>query len=80
MAYANSRGPTGAGTPRRMKSGHRSLEQSVLLLALVAGLPSSLILLYLTWSADYGFEVRWTITAIVVRSSGSARRPARRRW
>jgi two-component system, NtrC family, nitrogen regulation sensor histidine kinase NtrY len=61
MARGASRGPSGG----RAKAGQRSLEQSVLLLALMAGFPSSIILLYLTWSADYGFEIRWTITAIV---------------
>jgi nitrogen fixation/metabolism regulation signal transduction histidine kinase len=38
----------------------------VLLLALVAGLPAGAALLYLTWGNDYTFEVRWTITAVVL--------------
>jgi PAS domain S-box-containing protein len=45
---------------------HRSLEQSVLLLAIAAGLPASAALLYLTWGNDYTFEVRWTITTVVL--------------
>jgi nitrogen fixation/metabolism regulation signal transduction histidine kinase len=45
---------------------HRSLERSVLLLALMAGLPAGLVLLGLTWSRPYSFEVRWTLTALVL--------------
>ena len=44
---------------------HRSLERSVLLLAIVAGLPAALAVLALTWGDEYSFEVRWTITAII---------------
>jgi two-component system, NtrC family, nitrogen regulation sensor histidine kinase NtrY len=65
MAREANRTTAGGPGGRRPRGGHRSLEQSVLLLALMAGCPSSLILLYLTWSGDYGFEVRWTITALV---------------
>jgi PAS domain S-box-containing protein len=43
-----------------------SLEQSIVLLALVAGLPAGLALLYLTWNQQYSFEVRWTITTVVL--------------
>ena len=45
---------------------HRSLEQSILLLTIIAGLPAALALLYLTWDQQYSFEVRWTITTIVL--------------
>jgi PAS domain S-box-containing protein len=45
---------------------HRSLEQSILLLTLIAGLPAGLALLYLTWDQQYSFEVRWTITSVVL--------------
>ena len=45
---------------------HRSLEQSILLLTIIAGLPAALALLYLTWDRQYSFEVRWTITTIVL--------------
>ena len=45
---------------------HRSLEHSVLLLSILAGLPAGLALLYLTWGQEYSFEVRWTITTAVV--------------
>jgi nitrogen fixation/metabolism regulation signal transduction histidine kinase len=45
---------------------HRSLERSVLYLALIAGVPAGLALLALTWGQPYTFEVRWTITTIVL--------------
>jgi PAS domain-containing protein len=45
---------------------HRSLEHSILLLAIVAGLPAGLALLFITWNQQYTFEVRWTMTTIVV--------------
>ena len=44
---------------------HRSLERSVLLLAIIAGLPAALAVIALTWGDEYSFEVRWTITAII---------------
>ena len=44
---------------------HRSLEHSILLLAIVAGLPAGLALLFITWNQQYTFEVRWTMTTIV---------------
>jgi two-component system, NtrC family, nitrogen regulation sensor histidine kinase NtrY len=50
----------------RAKSTHRSLEHALVLLVLIAGLPAGLALLYLTWGQEYTFEVRWTITAIVL--------------
>ncbi|MGH9314440.1 MAG: sensor histidine kinase [Vicinamibacterales bacterium] len=43
-----------------------SIEQSVLLLGLLAGLPASALVLYGVWAEPYTFEVRWTITAVVV--------------
>ena len=45
---------------------HRSLEHSILLLAIIAGLPAGLALLFITWNEQYTFEVRWTMTTIVV--------------
>jgi PAS domain S-box-containing protein len=43
-----------------------SIEQSVLLLGLLAGLPASALVLYGIWAESYTFEVRWTITAVIV--------------
>ena len=64
MAFASkpASGPGGA----RHRRVHLSLETSVLLLAIIAGLPAGLALLYLTWNQAYSFEVRWTITIIVL--------------
>jgi two-component system, NtrC family, nitrogen regulation sensor histidine kinase NtrY len=45
---------------------HRSLEHSILLLAIIAGLPAGLALLFITWNQQYTFEVRWTMTTIVI--------------
>jgi two-component system, NtrC family, nitrogen regulation sensor histidine kinase NtrY len=61
MASASSPHP-----PVRTRSVHRSVEDSVLLLAIMGGLPAALALLYLTWGQSYTFEVRWTITAVVL--------------
>ena len=44
---------------------HRSLERSILLLSLLAGLPGSLAVLYMMWHFDYSFEVRWTVAAVI---------------
>ena len=55
-----------AGVAGKARTAHRSLEQSVLLLALMAGLPSGLILLAITWAQPYSFEVRWTVTTVVL--------------
>ena len=62
MASANNR----PAQPLRARAAHRSLEHSILLLALIAGLPAGLALLYLTWGQSYTFEVRWTITTVVL--------------
>jgi nitrogen fixation/metabolism regulation signal transduction histidine kinase len=50
----------------RSKSVHRSVEQSVLLLCVLGGLPAGLALLALSWGQPYSFEVRWTVTTIVL--------------
>ena len=50
----------------RPKATHRSVEHAVLLLVVIAGLPAALALLFLSWGQDYSFEVRWTITAVVL--------------
>jgi two-component system, NtrC family, nitrogen regulation sensor histidine kinase NtrY len=43
-----------------------SIEQSVLALGVLAGLPASILVLYGIWAEPYSFEVRWTITAIIL--------------
>ncbi len=49
----------------RARGLHRNLERNVLLLALAGGLPSALVLGYVTWALQYSFEVRWTLTIIM---------------
>jgi two-component system, NtrC family, nitrogen regulation sensor histidine kinase NtrY len=44
----------------------RNVEQSVGWLAFAAGLPASVTLLWILWSQQYSFEVRWTTAAVVV--------------
>jgi PAS domain S-box-containing protein len=51
---------------RRQRGTYRSLEHSVLALVIAAGLPAAVALFYLTWGQDYTFEVRWTITTLVI--------------
>jgi two-component system, NtrC family, nitrogen regulation sensor histidine kinase NtrY len=55
-----------SGRPARHRGTHRSLEHAVLVLSLIAGLPAALALLYMTWGQSYTFEVRWTITTVVL--------------
>jgi len=55
----------------------RNLEQSVLALGLLAGLPAGVVLVALTWNEAYSFEVRWTLVAVIalvwVGSAAAAR-------
>jgi PAS domain S-box-containing protein len=66
MASETNRPASRPASAPRHKPVHRSLEQSILLLAIVAGLPAGAALLYLTWDNAYSFEVRWTITTVVL--------------
>src|SRR5262245_33226912 len=50
----------------RTRTVHRSLEQAIVVLVLIAGLPAGLALLYLSWGQGYTFEVRWTLTTVVL--------------
>jgi PAS domain S-box-containing protein len=52
MAFASTRSP-------------RNLEQAVLALGLLGGLPASALLIVLTWNQPYSFEVRWTLVAFI---------------
>jgi two-component system nitrogen regulation sensor histidine kinase NtrY len=63
MASVNKGAP---GRQGRARGVHRSLEQSVFLLVLIAGLPAGLTLAAMTWSQAYTFEVRWTVTTLVL--------------
>ena len=45
---------------------HWSLEQAVVGLSLLGGLPAAVALAYLVWGQNYSFEVRWTLAAVVI--------------
>jgi len=45
---------------------HWSLEQAVLGLALLGGLPAIAALAWIVWGQNYSFEVRWTLAAVVL--------------
>jgi PAS domain S-box-containing protein len=62
MASRSSR----SSPPVRRHAVQRSLEQSIVLLTVIAGLPAALALLFMTWGQTYSFEVRWTITTVVL--------------
>ncbi len=69
MASASNHPPArthAASGTVRTRSIHRSLEHSVFLLVVFAGLPAAAALIYLTWGQDYTFEVRWTLTTFIV--------------
>ena len=49
-----------------MKRVHWSLEQAVVGLTFLAGLPAALALTWIVWGQSYSFEVRWTLAAVVI--------------
>ena len=63
MAFASSRRSPAIVRARGV---YRSLEHAVLFLAITAGLPAAVALAYLTWGQSYTFEVRWTLTTVVL--------------
>src|SRR6516162_6803701 len=65
MASANSRPPGRPPTARSPKV-HRSVEQAVVGLALLGGLPAAAALAWIVWSQNYSFEIRWTLAAVVL--------------
>jgi nitrogen fixation/metabolism regulation signal transduction histidine kinase len=50
---------------RRSTHVHWSLEQAVLGLTLLGGLPAAAALAWIVWGENYSFEVRWTLAAVV---------------
>src|SRR6185436_9878300 len=42
------------------------LEQAVVGLSLLGGLPAAVALVYIVWGQNYSFEVRWTLAAVVL--------------
>jgi nitrogen fixation/metabolism regulation signal transduction histidine kinase len=45
---------------------HWSLEQAVVGLSLLGGLPAAVALTWIVWGQHYSFEVRWTLAAVVL--------------
>ena len=45
---------------------HWSLEQAVVGLSLLGGLPAAVALVWIIWGQNYSFEVRWTLAAVVL--------------
>jgi len=54
-----------SGTSRSTKV-HWSLEQAVVGLCLLGGLPAAGALVWIVWGQNYSFEVRWTLAAVVL--------------
>src|SRR4029078_5358943 len=52
--------------PPRHARVHWSLEQAVMGLTLLGGLPAALALTWIVWGENYSFEVRWTLAAVVL--------------
>ena len=48
------------GKPRRL-----SYERRILLIALLAGLPGSLVSMLILWTGDYTAKVQWTLTLLI---------------
>src|SRR6187401_1899899 len=45
---------------------HWSVEQAVVGLSLLGGLPAAIALVWIVWGQNYSFEVRWTLAAVVI--------------
>src|SRR5262245_10289353 len=61
-----------SGTPTNRPAAHRaarthwSVEQAVMALVVLGGLPAALALAWIVWGQNYSFEVRWTLVAVVI--------------
>ena len=64
MASANSHPATPRTRPPTRL--HWSLEQAVVGLTLLGGLPAVVSLAWIAWSQHYSFEVRWTLAAVIL--------------
>jgi PAS domain S-box-containing protein len=49
----------------RPRRAHVSVEQTVLLLAILGGLPAIALVVFALWWQSYSFEVRWTLTVLL---------------
>src|SRR5262245_31002619 len=65
MASGNE-GTAAQRRPRALKKVHWSLEQAVVGLCLLGGLPAAVALVWIVWGQNYSFEVRWTLAAVVL--------------
>jgi two-component system, NtrC family, nitrogen regulation sensor histidine kinase NtrY len=52
--------------PGALRRVHWSLEQAVVGLSLLGGMPAAVALVYIVWGQNYSFEVRWTLAAVVI--------------
>jgi nitrogen fixation/metabolism regulation signal transduction histidine kinase len=52
--------------PRAPKKVYWSLEQAVVGLSLLGGLPAAAALVWIVWGQNYSFEVRWTLAAVIL--------------
>src|SRR6476660_3628451 len=55
-----------ASVTSRAAKVHWSLEQAVVGLSLLGGLPAAVALVWIVWGQNYSFEVRWTLAAVVL--------------
>ena len=55
-----------ASATSRAAKVHWSLEQAVVGLCLLGGLPAAIALVWIIWGQNYSFEVRWTLAAVVL--------------
>src|SRR5436189_5932754 len=55
-----------ASASNRSAKIHWSLEQAVVGLCLLGGLPATIALAWIVWGQNYSFEVRWTLAAVIL--------------
>ena len=55
-----------ASASNRSAKVHWSLEQAVVGLCLLGGLPATIALAWIVWGQNYSFEVRWTLAAVIL--------------
>src|SRR5262249_57000596 len=61
-----SEGTAAQRRPRAPRKVHWSVEQAIVGLTLLGGLPAALALAWIVWGQSYSFEVRWTLAAVVL--------------
>ena len=58
--------PEGTAAQRRTRAPNWSVEQGVVGLCLLGGLPAAIALAWIVWGQNYSFEVRWTLAAVIL--------------